>query len=72
MVGASLEDWRIVAKRRVENIVMDFEILVLGKMVDGEGWKSRRSGYPSREEGFYCIQMSQEKPSNRRGGILQT
>lgn len=37
MVGASLEDWRIVAKRRVENIVMDFEILVLGKMVDGEG-----------------------------------
>lgn len=24
------------------------------------------------EEGFYCIQMSQEKLTNRRGGILQT
>ena len=59
-------------KRRVENIVMDFEILVLGKMVVGEGWKTRRAGYLSREEGFYCIQMSQEKLTNRRGGILQT
>lgn len=51
---------------------MDFEILVLGKMVVGEGWKTRRAGYLSREEGFYCIQMSQEKLTNRRGGILQT